>query len=44
MLEMKKQKERDFAAMYRHQGDFYDNILRENARKDYIKKLLADGF
>ena len=41
-VDMKKQKRRDFTQLYMV-NDSYRNVVQENARNDYIRKLLRDA-
>ena len=40
---MGKQSKRDFTQLYMA-NDSYKNVVRENARNDYIKSLLTSSF
>ena len=41
-VDMQKQTKRDFTKLYMT-NDSYKNVVRENARNDYIKKLLRNA-
>ena len=40
-VDMKKQTKRDFSKLWKG-NDAYQNVLRENARQDYIKNLIDE--
>ena len=41
-VDMKRQTKRDFTQLYMA-NDSYKNVVRENARNEYIKNLLRDA-